>query len=109
VERSVRFEQGSRTITLGALRFNLSGWFLVRAISDNPKTFRFASTGPFYVEIGPRKSRISKASAQFFFDWVRERSARVKTHDAQQCDDLLRYHRMAEMLCQDKVTKADAE
>jgi hypothetical protein len=109
VERRIKLEQGSNTISLGALRFNQSGWFLVRAISDNPRTFRFASTGPFYVEIGSRKSRISKASAQFFLDWIRERSARVKLDDAQQRDDVLRYHRMAEKFWQDKVTKADAE
>mgnify|MGYP003337366629 CR=1 FL=1 len=30
-------------------------------------------TGPFYVEVGSPARRISKASAQFFLDWVRER------------------------------------
>jgi len=34
------------------VKFNESGWFLVRVITDNPKTFRFASTAPYYVEIG---------------------------------------------------------
>jgi hypothetical protein len=109
VERRIRLEQGSKTVTRGAVRFNQSGWFLVRAISDNPKTFRFASTGPFYVEIGTRKSRISKASAQFFLNWVHERSARVKLDDPQQREDVLRYHRMAERFWQDKVIKADPE
>ena len=32
--------------------FQSSGWMLVRAIAKNPDTFRFASTGPYYVEIG---------------------------------------------------------
>jgi hypothetical protein len=109
VERRITLEQWSKTGTLGTLRFNKSGWFLVRAITDNPKTFRFASTGPFYVEIGEHKSRISKASARFFLDWVRERAARVKLDDAQQRDDVLRYHRMAEKFWQEKLTAANAE
>ena len=39
------------------VRFERSGWFLVRAIASEEKTFRFASTAPFYVEIGPEKER----------------------------------------------------
>jgi hypothetical protein len=109
VERRVALEQWSKTGTLGTLRFNQSGWFLVRALADNPKTFRFASTGPFYVEIGEPKRPIRKASARFFLDWVRERAARVKLDDAQQRNEVLRYHRMAENFWQDKMAMADAE
>ena len=54
------------------LHFDRSGWFLVRAVTDLPKTYRFAMTGPYYVEIGPQR-RISKSAAQFFVDWVYER------------------------------------
>ena len=73
-----------KTGTLGRIRFDESGWFLVRTVADNPKTFRFASTAPYYVEIGERKRRISKASAQFFLDWVHERAGRVKRNDLTQ-------------------------
>ncbi len=58
--------------------FDASGWFLIRAVSDNPKTYRFASTAPFYVEIGPDKHRISKKSVQFFLDWANERIERLE-------------------------------
>src|SRR5262245_29060774 len=77
VERRVPFQDVMKTGSLGAIEFKESGWFLVRAIADNKKTFRFASTAPFYVEIGPAKKRISKASAEFFLDWTRQRAARV--------------------------------
>jgi len=60
------------------LTFQESGWFLVRAVTDNKETYRFASTAPFYVEIGDRKHRISKRSAQFFLDWVNERIDRLR-------------------------------
>lgn len=52
------------------------GWFLVRCIADVPETFRFASTAPYYVEAADGKLPISKASAQFFVDWCKERLER---------------------------------
>ena len=82
VERKVPFAEWSRAGTLGTLRFRESGWFLVRAVADNPKTFRFASSAPYYVEVGAAKRRVSKTSARFFLDWVRERIGRVKLDGA---------------------------
>src|SRR5262249_12511235 len=49
LERKIPYEEWSKTGSLGTLQFQESGWFLVRAIADNPKTFRFASTAPYYV------------------------------------------------------------
>ncbi len=63
---------------LPPLRFTESGWFLVRTVADNDATYRFASTAPYYVEIGDRP-RISRGSAQFFLDWV---EARLKALEA---------------------------
>ena len=89
VERRVQFEEFARTGSLGTVRFRSSGWFLVRAIADNPKTFRFASTAPFYVEVGDAKRRVSKPSARFFLEWVRERAGRVKLDDPEQRREVL--------------------
>ena len=51
----------------GTVDFDASGWFLLRTIVDNPVTFRFASTAPFYVEIGGSRGasagRASRSSA----------------------------------------------
>jgi len=53
-----------------------SGWFLVRAITTLTNTFRFASTGPFYVELRDSKqSPNQRASAEFFVKWCEERLA----------------------------------
>jgi hypothetical protein len=108
VERSVPFEEWSKTGSLGTVSFKESGWFLVRVIADNPKTFRFASTAPFYVEIGETKRRISKESAQFFLDWMRERSKRIKLEDPTQRQEVLAYQTEAEKFWQDRVAKANA-
>ena len=64
---------------LGTVDFDASGWFLIRAIAENRLTFRFASTAPFYVEIGDSRRRISRHSVEFFRDWIDERIARLKT------------------------------
>jgi hypothetical protein len=94
---------------LGKLSFEESGWFLIRALADVPDTFRFASTGPFYVEREDAPARISKASAQFFVDWVRERMERVKLENAVEAEEVMRHHRDAEKFWLDKLTHANAE
>ncbi len=93
---------------LPLLKFKQSGWFLVRAVTSNQKTYRFASTGPYYVSIGYKK-RISKKSAQFFLDWVRERAAQIKLADPRQQQEVMRYHRMAEEFWQRRVKLANVE
>jgi hypothetical protein len=60
--------------------FDRSGWFLIRAVADTPKTYRFAMTAPYYVEVGDHP-RVSRSSVQFFLDWLNEREAQVKVAD----------------------------
>jgi hypothetical protein len=109
VERRVSREQFARTGTLGTLTFRSSGWFLVRVIADNAKTFRFASTAPYYVEYGPGPRRVSRASARFFLDWVRERAGPVKVDDAAKRDEVLTYHAAAEKFWRDVLARANAD
>jgi len=96
---------------LGRLEFKQSGWFLVRCIAPNEKTFRFASTAPFYVEIGDSKRRISKASAKFFVDWVDERMSRVpqKLKDEKLLNEVLDPHRKAKEFWSELLNKANAD
>ncbi len=108
VVRSIPVAADGQGASLGTLTFNESGWFLVRAISSEPKTFRFASTAPFYVEVGKTK-RISKTSAQFFVDWVKEGMARIQLPDGEQKETVLQYHRSAEKFWRDKLAHANAD
>lgn len=96
---------------LGKLEFARSGWFLVRCIADNPQTFRFASTAPYYVEVGGTTSRISKASTKFFLDWIDERMARVplKLKDAAQLEEVLKWHRQAKEWWERRLSLANAD
>ena len=55
------------------------------------------------------KRRVSKASAEFFLDWVRERTKRVKISDAAQRDEVLVYHLRAEAFWRKLATTANAK
>lgn len=92
IERSVPVAKWRETRTLGTIQFKESGWLLIRAIAENPRTFRFASTAPYYIEVGESKRRVSRASAKFFVDWVDEREARVNIDNAAQRAEVLEYH-----------------
>jgi hypothetical protein len=61
---------------LPPIKFTESGWFLIRAVTDNTKTYRYATTAPYYVEVG-YQPRISRASAQFFLDWTNKRAEEI--------------------------------
>ena len=93
---------------LPPVKFEQSGWLLVRAVTTNPKTFRFACSGPYYVEIGG-KPKISKKSAQFFLDWVLDRAQRLKLDDEKQREAVLVYHRAARDYWQKLLEQANAE
>jgi hypothetical protein len=109
VEHEVSFAQYQEGARLPKVRFDRSGWFLVRAVTNSTKTYRFAMTGPYYVQFGPRP-RISKRSAQFFLDWVLERQRQIKEiEDAGQRAEVLKYHQKAREFWQDIVARANAQ
>jgi hypothetical protein len=62
---------------LPPIEFDDSGWFLVRAVTSNPKTYQFASSGPYYVEKNGRP-RVSRRSVQFFSDWIGAAEAHIR-------------------------------
>ncbi|MBX7168739.1 MAG: CehA/McbA family metallohydrolase [Pirellulales bacterium] len=78
VERSVRLDEFAKSGELPPLSFEESGWFLIRVATQVEATYRFATTAPYYVEIGDVPHRVSRASAEFFLAWARERLARLR-------------------------------
>jgi len=107
VEHSIRYEKYAESGRLPKLPFDGSGWFLVRAVTDQPKTYRFAMTGPYFVEFDGQR-RISKASAEFFLNWVYERARQIKLTDAAEHAEVMKYHRQARDFWQDLVSRANA-
>jgi hypothetical protein len=88
VVQSLRYDEWTAKNGLFApVEFDASGWFLVRAVTDNEETFRFATSAPWYVEIGDKPNRISKDSARFFLDWLDERRQAIEGSDHPESDE----------------------
>ncbi len=104
----IRFEDYRQSGRLPKIRFDSSGWFLLRVVAEQSKTYRFGMTGPYFVEAG-YGPRISKSSAQFFLDWVVERARQFQIDDPQQRREVLELHRKARDFWQNLVNKANAE
>jgi hypothetical protein len=109
VERTVSVAEAVRSGCVGRVSFKESGWFVVRTIVEHPKTFRFAQTAPYYVEIGKHKRRISKASAEFFQDGTVERSQQIgRVGNLTQRQELLEQLARAKEFWEDRVAQASA-
>jgi hypothetical protein len=93
---------------LPLVKFEQSGWLLVRAVTNNSTTYRYATSGPVYVEVG-YEPRISKSSAQFFNDWVVERVKRIKLEDPTQREAVIEHHRHARDYWKALLEKANVE
>lgn len=93
------------------LSVSRSGWFLLRAIADNPQTFRFASTAPFYVEIGDMKTSISRKSCDLFQKWAEERTAslREKLARDEERREVLPHHERGVDFWAQRARQANAE
>ncbi|NLS93347.1 MAG: hypothetical protein GXX96_14415 [Planctomycetaceae bacterium] len=101
-------EYAQRQGKLVPLKFDQSGWFLIRAVSEVQETYRFTMTGPYYVEIGD-KPRVSRSAAQFFLDWVYQRARQIQLSDPEQQSRAIAAHRTARDYWQRLVDEANAE
>jgi hypothetical protein len=111
VDKTIRmgdYIEAVKNNKLPKIEFSESGWFLVRAVCDSPKTYRFAMTAPYYVTIG-ETARISKKAAQFYLDWVTERMKQIKLDDPEQQKEVLEYYRQALDFWKKHVEEANAE
>jgi len=108
IEHSVRFDEYAESGRLPKLQFRQSGWFLARVVTDLGKTYRFAMTGPYYVDFGDQP-RISKRSARFFLDWVYERARQIKLDDPAQHRAVIDLHRRARDFWQERLDRSNAE
>lgn len=109
VERTVPYDVFAETGSLGSLRFERSGWFLVRAIADNDKSFRFASTGPYYVEVGPERRHISRRSTTFFNEWTKARISQIEGTKLEKPEEVLKYHVKARSFWEERLANANAD
>ncbi len=108
VKLSIRFAEYAKSGKLPRLRFQRSGWFLLRVVTDFRPSYRFAMTGPYWVDFGDERP-VSKRSAKFFLDWVYERARQIQIDNPAQRSEVLQYHRKARDFWQDLLSKANAD
>ncbi len=91
--------------------FQQSGWFLVRALTNKTDTFRFASTGPYYVEAQGAPRRISRSAANFFLTWVNERIDQLEKADdsSPELAELSARHRAARTFWERRIQAATVD
>ena len=99
---------------LPEVAFTESGWLLIRAVCENSKALRYATTAPYYVEFDG-KPRISERSCQFLLDWSTERLIDVKTNlkqqqnlSARQRHSVVRYHEAGVKFWENRLKIANA-
>jgi arylsulfatase len=111
VERLAGEDLGER-VRAKPLVFESSGWFLVRAIAAVPETFRFASTAPFYVEVGESRETVHRDDAAFFLRWIDERNATLQADPKGDLgglprkEDVLKPHREAKLFFERLLSRA---
>ena len=108
VEKGIPFDDYAKSGTLPPIVFDHSGWFLIRVVCDQSRTYRYAMTGPYYVEIG-RHRRISRSAAQFFLDWARQREQQIQFADPAQHRAVLQWHAQAQDYWRAVRAKANAD
>jgi hypothetical protein len=81
----------------------------VRALTERTDTFCFASSAPFYVEIGGAP-RVSRAAAKYFETWVGERIVGLEGSgiDGAKLEPIIAEERRAERYFSDLAARATA-
>jgi hypothetical protein len=108
VAHTVRLDELAKNGKLPKVHFSESGWVLVRAATDVEKTHRFASTGPWYVDIG-EQNRISRGAAQFFLDWLADLTNGLKLDDPKEQATAMKFHDAARKFWEERLKSATAE
>lgn len=111
VEHSVPLDRLRKGDAMPRLKFDASGWFLIRAVADVEKTYRFGSTGPYYVEFPDAPRPVSRESARFFLNWTNQRTSDLedKLPQAEQRAEILAAWQTAREFWQAKVAAAERE
>lgn len=108
VAHTVRLDELAKNGKLPKVQFRETGWVLVRAATDVEKTYRFASTGPWYVDIG-EKNRVSRSAVQFFLDWLTDLTKELKLDDAKEQAAAMKFHAAARKFWEERLQNATAD
>jgi hypothetical protein len=107
---SLRVGEAGGKLEPPPLVFERSGWFLVRTVARVSETFRFASTAPFYVEVGDRPRRVHREDVRYFLEWIDERILLLEKSaelGAQDREPVLKPHRDARRVFEGLLGEAE--
>lgn len=94
---------------LPTVKFERSGWLIIRAVVTSTKTtYRFAMTGPYYVEIGG-KPTVSKQSVSLMTEWLTEGAKRVTLTAPEEREAVIAPYRGARKFWLRKAAEINAE
>lgn len=104
IEHEIRLDEFAKQQgRLPPLKFDESGWFLVRAMTSSMNNYQYATTGPYYVQ-SDAQTRISRSSVQFFITWLEDAAKEFSDKP-----DVLATIKAAEPFWRDLLAKANAE
>jgi hypothetical protein len=109
VAQNVRLEDWAKNGHFPPLHVDGSGWFLVRVATDVAETYRFAASGPWYVEANDGKPLISRKSVQFFLDMLNARATEAERTAGNQREAIAATYAQARKFWEDLLAKATAE
>ncbi len=90
---------------LEGLRFYEPGWFLFRAVAEVPHTYRFALSGPYYIQ---RKDQttIRRRAVRFFLQWLQKARRKLRISNRQQRAEIIRQYEQAEKFWTTRLNQA---
>ena len=107
VAHNVRLDEfAKQNGRLPLVYFRESGWMLIRAVTSAENSYRYAASAPYYVQVG-QQTRVSRAAAEFFRDWVYERAQKLAEPDPRRRRTILTQHRQAHDFWQALVDRAN--
>ena len=109
VALNVRLEDWAKNGHFPPLHVDSSGWFLVRVATDVAETYRFAASGPWYVEAAGGKPFISRKSVQFFLDMLDARATEAEHAAGNQRELISATYAQARKFWEDLLAQATAE
>lgn len=83
-------------------RIRESGWLVIRVVTEENRSYRMATTAPFYFEAG-NQPRVSRAAVAFFQEWLAASAAQIRALDRPTADAAEPYVRAAEEFWQHRA------
>ncbi|WP_417749805.1 hypothetical protein [Rosistilla oblonga] len=91
-----------------AFTFDRSGWVVARVVTGYEKHYRAAVSAPWYIEI-PGKPRISRASVEFFIDWLQQREQMLRKKSPEYIRSVSPFVRAARQFWEERLAQATVD